>query len=72
VDFWKRLFTTILVVWMILVILMLPVYIVRKRKNPDDSENTIKKLLIKAFIVCSIMVLLLYSGLIAMYFDDLR
>lgn len=52
----------------ILTILMLPVYFIRKKKNPDDKRNTIIRLIVLSFAVVSIFVLLLGSGLIIMYF----
>lgn len=54
-----------------LTFIMLPVYFVRKKKNPDDSRNTILRLVILSFLATTIMTLILYSGLIMMYFDDL-
>jgi hypothetical protein len=41
-------------------------------KNPNDSKNTISKLVISAFLAVTIMSLLFGSGLIKMYFDDLN
>ena len=55
----------------ILTILMLPVYFIRKKKNPDDKRNTIIRLIVLSFAAVSIFVLLLGSGLIIMYFLDL-
>ena len=55
----------------ILTILMLPVYFIRKKKNPDDKRNTIIRLIVLSFAAVSIFVLLLGSGLIMMYFEDL-
>ncbi|MCM1499755.1 MAG: hypothetical protein NC124_14935 [Clostridium sp.] len=65
----------IIVVWVLLFVVMLPVYFIRKRKNPHDEKNTIKALAIKALAIKAlvasiIMVLIMESGLIAMYFDD--
>ena len=56
----------------ILTILMLPVYFIQKKKNPDDKRNTILRLIVLSFAAVSIFVLLLGSGLIIMYFEDLR
>lgn len=58
-------------VWILLIIVMLPAYFIRKKKNPNDENNTIKKLIIKSFIVSFVFVLLFYMGIIAMYFDEL-
>ena len=55
----------------ILTILMLPVYFIRKKKNPDDNRNTIIRLIVLSFAAVSIFVLLLGPGLIIMYFQDL-
>ena len=55
----------------ILTILMLPVYFIRKTKNPDVKRNTIIRLIVLSFAAVSIFVLLLGSGLIIMYFQDL-
>ena len=55
----------------ILTILKLPVYFFRKKKNPDDKRNTIIRLIVLSFAAVSIFVLLLGSGLIIMYFQDL-
>ena len=55
----------------ILTILMPPVYFIRKKKNPDVKRNTIIRLIVLSFAAVSIFVLLLGSGLIIMYFQDL-
>ena len=55
----------------ILTILMLPVYFIRKKKNPDVKRNTIIRLIVLSCAAVSIFVLLLGSGLIIMYFQDL-
>lgn len=56
----------------LLTLFMLPVYFIRKKKNPNDPKNTIPKLIISAFLAVTIMSLTLVSGLIKMYFDDLN
>ena len=55
-----------------LTLFMLPIYFIRKKKNPNDSKNKISKLVISAFLAVTIMSLLVGSGLIKMYFDDLN
>ena len=55
----------------LLTFFMLPVYFVRKKKNPIDPKNTILKLVISAFLAVTIMSLIVGSGLIKMYFDDM-
>lgn len=57
--------------WLCLVIIMLPVYFNRKKKNPCDEKNTVKALIIKALIASVIMTLLFNSGLIAVYFREI-
>lgn len=56
----------------LLTLFMLPVYFIRKKKNPNDPKNTIPKLVISAFLAVTIISLILVSGLIKMYFDDLN
>ncbi len=60
-----------IILWTLLVVVMLPVYFVRKKKNPNDENNTIKKLIIKSFVVSFVFVLMFYIGIIAMYFEEL-
>ena len=55
-----------------LTLFMLPIYFIRTKKNPNDSKNKISKLVISAFLAVTIMSLLVGSGLIKMYFDDLN
>lgn len=56
----------------LLTLFMLPVYFVRKKKNPNDHKNTILRLVISAFFAVTIMSLIVGSGLIKMYFDDMN
>ncbi|MGN0594741.1 MAG: hypothetical protein ACI4I6_06245 [Hominimerdicola sp.] len=68
-----KMFLPIIIVGTIfLTLIMLPVYFISKKRNPDDSKNTILRLIILAFLATTIMTLLLGSGLIMMYFDDLK
>lgn len=68
-----KLFLPIIIVGTIfLILIMLPTYFIRKKKNPYDSRNTILRLVILAFLAMTIMTLFLGSGLIRMYFDDLN
>lgn len=55
-----------------LTLIMLPVYFIHRKRDPHDKKITILRLVIMAFSVSAIMTLLLGSGLIAMYFDDLK
>lgn len=54
----------------LLTLIMLPIYFIRKKKSPNDPKNTFLKLVISAFIAITIMSLLFGSGLIMMYLDD--
>ena len=49
---------------------LLPLYGIRRKKNPNDPKNTIPRLMGMSFLAVVIMVLLFCSGLIAMYMDD--
>ncbi len=62
----------IIIFWIILVLLMLPVYFIRKKRNPLDKNNTIKRLLIKSIIASILFWVIFCSGLIKMYIDDLN
>ncbi len=61
----------ILVLSILAFLVMLPVYFVRRKKNPDDPKNTIPRLLLMAVWAATIMTLIMCSGLIAMYIDDI-
>ena len=61
-----------IILWVVLMILMLPVYFVRKRCNPNSQSNTFKLLIVKSFIVSFIFVLIICSGLIVMNIDELK
>ena len=60
----------ILFLWGFLLLVMLPVYFVRKKRNPEDSKNKFPGLLWKSLLVCTGFALLPGAGLIAMYIDD--
>ena len=62
----------ILVLSVLAFLVMLPVYFVRRKKDPDDKRNTILRLLLMTVIAATIMTLIMCSGLIAMYIDDIR
>ncbi len=51
-------------------IIMLPIYFIRKKHNPHNSENTLKNLIIKAIIAAALILLILGSGLIAMWVNE--
>lgn len=57
---------------MCLVIVMLPVYFLRKKKNPTNKKNSLKLLIIKSYIVTFIFNLICWSGLIAQYIEEMR
>ncbi len=61
-----------LIAWVCLFILMLPVYFIRKKLAPDNKRNTLKALIILSFTVSVAFVLIMCSGLIAMYIDELQ
>ena len=69
--FFAALLKIVFVVWSLLILIMLPIYFYRKRKAPMDKKNTIKRLIIKSFAASLIFTLFMYSGLIAMFFDDI-
>ncbi|MBR4759025.1 MAG: hypothetical protein IK078_02615 [Lachnospiraceae bacterium] len=62
----------ILVLSVLAFLVMLPVYFVRRKKNPDDPKITIPRLLLMTVMAATIMTLIMCSGLIAMYIDDIR
>ncbi len=57
---------------LLLSLFMLPIYFIRKKRNPNDKRNTIARLIVSAFLAVSVMTLLGGSGLIAMYIDDMK
>lgn len=58
--------------WIGLVVLMLPVYFLRRKKNLDDEKNTLKSLIIKAFFAGGVWAMFFGSGLLAMYLDEMK
>lgn len=60
----------VIITWIGLVLFMLPVYFIRKKRNPSDEKNTIKSLIINALIVSILMWVLFCSGLIKIYLDQ--
>ncbi len=67
-GFWIALGKIVIILWLLCVIVMLPVYYIRKRKGAEN--NTIKQLVLKALLASVIFVLVFCAGLIAMYFED--
>ncbi len=60
----------VVIFWIALVLVMLPVYFIRKKCNPMDKKNTLKSLIINALIVSILFWGLFCSGLIKMYLDE--
>lgn len=56
----------------LLTILMLPVYFIRRKKNPYNPKNSIIRLIVYSFVAVTTFTLLLGLGLIAMYIDDIE
>lgn len=54
------------------ILIMLPMYFIRKKRNPDNPKNTIKRLVGMSFVASLIITLLLGSGLIAIYIKDVK
>ena len=67
-GFWIALGKIVIILWLLCVIVMLPIYYIRKRKGTEN--NTIKQLVLKSLLASIIFVLVFYSGLIAMYFEE--
>lgn len=67
-GFWIALGKVVIFLWILCVIVMLPVYYIRKRKGAEN--NTFKQLVLKSLLASIIFVLIFYGGLIAMYFED--
>ena len=60
----------VILTWIFLVLIMLPVYFIRKKRNPLDEKNTIKSLIINALVASILMWVTFCSGLIKMYLDE--
>ncbi len=60
------------IVSLFLVLVMLPVYYVRKKLGKLRPKDTIKNLIIKSFLAGYIFMGIMYSGLFAMLIDELR
>lgn len=63
-NFYVALLVITLIIWGSLCVVMLPVYYVRRRKNPNDEKNTLKALVIKGFLASIFFVFIFYGGLI--------
>lgn len=56
--------------WIVLILLMLPVYFFRKWRNPEDERNTIKSLVITALLASVLFMATISAGLLKMYLDQ--
>ena len=61
----------VIILWIFLVLIMLPVYFIRKRRNPLDKKNTMKSLLLNALIASILFFAAIAIGLIKMYINDI-
>ena len=57
--------------WIVLMVFMLPVYFVRKKRNPLDPKNTIKTLVITALVASVLFIATISVGLLRMYLDEI-
>ena len=62
----------VLILTTMAILIMLPMYFMRKKRNPDNPKNTIKRLVGMSFVASLIITLLLGSGLIAIYIKDVK
>ncbi len=70
-NFWLALFIIAIIVWVALCGIMVPVYLIRRKRNPDDETNTLKALMLKSFLASIIFEVIFYSGLILMWLDEI-
>ena len=71
-DIIEILLPIVLILTTMAILIMLPMYFIRKKRNPDNPKNTIKRLVGMSFVASLIITLLLGSGLIAIYIKDCR
>lgn len=71
-DIIEILLPIVLILTTMAILIMLPMYFIRKRRNPDNPKNTIKRLVGMSFVASLIITLLLGSGLIAIYIKDVK
>lgn len=69
-DIIEILLPIVLILTTMAILIMLPMYFIRKKRNPDNPKNTIKRLVGMSFVASLIITLLLGSGLIAIYIKD--
>lgn len=71
-DIIEILFPIVLILTTMAILIMLPMYFIRKKRNSDNPKNTIKRLVGMSFVASLIITLLLGSGLIAIYIKDVK
>ncbi len=71
-DIIEILLPIVLILTTMAILIMLPMYFIRKKRNPDNPKNTIKRLVGMSFVASLIITLLLGSGLIAIYIKDVK
>ena len=59
-----------IICWVVLMLLMLPVYFFRKWRNPQDERNTIKSLVTTALLASILFMVTISAGLLKMYLDQ--
>lgn len=71
-DIIEILLPIVLILTTMAILIMLPMYFIRKKRNSDNPKNTIKRLVGMSFVASLIITLLLGSGLIAIYIKDVK
>ena len=71
-DIIEILLPIVLIFTTMAILIMLPMYFIRKKRNSDNPKNTIKRLVGMSFVASLIITLLLGSGLIAIYIKDVK
>ena len=71
-DIIEILLPIVLILTTMAILILLPMYFIRKKRNSDNPKNTIKRLVGMSFVASLIITLLLGSGLIAIYIKDVK
>ena len=71
-DIIEILLPIVLILTTMAILIMLPMYFIRKKRNSDNPKNTIKRLVGMSFVASLIITLILGSGLIAIYIKDVK
>ena len=71
-DIIEILLPIVLILTTMAILIILPMYFIRKKRKPDNPKNTIKRLVGMSFVASLIITLLLGSGLIAIYIKDVK